>query len=117
MKEHKWLITFMEIVPDELHTFSFIIRGGLRNSDGRRKEHWFAFSVERDATTLEQVADAFKEGDKTMKIIAMPKPRKNKGPIVDPRQIEMFKGGFDESDKTVVDEVVWQSTTLHREGS
>ena len=116
MKKHEWKVREIQLVPDPEHSGFQFLSGLLVNTDRRRKVKRFAVSLAMGEFTLGGLADMLKDGQRNVEISDGLRPKRNKGPIVDPRQMELFKGGFDESDKTAVDEIVWK-TAIHGEGS
>jgi hypothetical protein len=108
--KHKWKIHKLSLTPNP-ERFCETLGGELRSTDRRRKAKFFAVDIVIQELTLEGLAKVLLDGQQLINISegSRPKGKKNGPPPVDPRQIEMFKGGFDESDKTAVDETVWKT--------
>jgi hypothetical protein len=88
-KEHKWLIYEIALVRDPNNQDS-LLRMMLCSTDQRRKVKFFTLRFTPETMTLEDFSGTIREGYQKIQIEEGKRPKKNKAPTVDPRQIEMF---------------------------
>lgn len=91
-KKHKWLVRELELQNDLEHFETKIMRALLVNTDRRRKVKYFAVSLALGEFTLESMADMLREGQELLKISEGRRPKKNKHPKPDERQMDLFGG-------------------------